>query len=72
MLYLADLLAADHQNELLREADAERRAALVRGARRSAWSLILGQLGGFIGRVAGSARGGSAAARPGDPRPASA
>ena len=54
MFYTADLLAADHQAELLREADAARRASLVRGARRSAWSLFLSRLAGLLRRVAGA------------------
>jgi hypothetical protein len=70
MLYVASLLAAEHQNDLLREAEAERRAALVRGARRSAWSLFLGRVAGLLRRFAGSVRRGSAPARPADPRPA--
>lgn len=73
MQYLAELLAAEHQNELLREAEAERRAALVRGARRSAWTLFLGHVAGLLRRLAGSVRRGAAAARrPAGPRPASA
>lgn len=72
MIFVADLIAADHQNELLREADAERRAALVRGARRSAWSLFLGRVAGLRRRFAGSVRRGPAAPRPAGPRPAAA
>jgi len=70
VLYLADMLAAEHQADLLREAEAERLAALVRGARRSAWTLFLGSLAGLIRRLAGTWRAGTRSARPAEPRPA--
>lgn len=72
MYFTADLFAAEHQKDLLREADAERLAALVRGARRSPWTLFLGRLAGLLRGVAGSMRRGPAATRPAGPRPAAA
>ena len=53
---VAALLVAQHLDDLLREAEAERRAALVDGARRSAWSLFLGRVAGLVRRLAGSLR----------------
>ncbi|MEO7664247.1 MAG: hypothetical protein ABIV26_03910 [Candidatus Limnocylindrales bacterium] len=38
MHVVAAMLAQQHLDDLLREAEAERRSRLVRGARRSAWS----------------------------------
>jgi hypothetical protein len=70
VLYLADMHAAEHQADLLREAEAERLAALVRGARRHPWTLFLGRFGGFIRRLAGAWRTGTRSARPAGPRPA--
>lgn len=72
MLYNSALLAAEHQKDLLREAEAERRAALVRGARRSAWTLFLRRVAGRIRRLAGSWLRGARSTRPTGPRPANA
>jgi hypothetical protein len=44
---VAAMLAAQHLNDLLREAEAERRSALARGDRRSVWSALVGRLGGL-------------------------
>lgn len=70
MLFLAPVMAAEHQNDLLREAEAERRAALVRGVHRSGWSLLLGRVAGVLRRFAGSIRRGPSAVRPAGQRPA--
>lgn len=67
----ATLLVAQHLQDLLREAEAERRRTLVRGARRSAWSAFSGRLAGLLRRLARQGRG-SSATRPSDPRPATA
>ena len=72
MLFVASIMAAEHLQDLLREAEAERLARLVRGARRSAWSLFLGRVGGLLRRFVGSVRRGSSAARPAGPSPAAA
>ena len=72
MLYVAYMMAAEHQQDLLREVEAERRARLVRGARRSAWILFLGRVAGLLRRFIGSVRRGSSAARPAGPSPAAA
>jgi hypothetical protein len=46
---VAAMLAAQHLNDLIREADAERRSALARGPRRSGRGTFLGRLGGRLG-----------------------
>jgi len=69
---VATLLVAQHLQDLLREAEDERRRTLVRGARRSAWSAFSGRLAGFLRRLAGSVRRGSNAARPAGSRSATA
>jgi len=53
---LAAMLVADHLNDLLREANDERRSALVNGARRSPWSAFAGRLAGLVGRPARATR----------------
>ena len=68
----ATLLVAQHLQDLLREAEDERRLALVRGTRRSAWSAFSERLAGLLRRLAGVGRRGSTAARPSGPRPATA
>jgi hypothetical protein len=70
VLYLADMLAAEHQADLLREAEAERLVALVRGARRAPWTLFLAWLAGLIRRSAGLSRAGTRPERPAGARPA--
>lgn len=73
--YLTAMLAFEHLNDLLREAEAERRSALVRGARRSSWSLAVDRVGGLVrwlvdlGRRVVSGRR-SVGQRPTGPRPA--
>ena len=69
---VALLLVADHMNDLLREAEAERRGALVRSARRPARRPFLGRLAGLLRRLTGSGRRGSPAVRPSGSRPATA
>jgi len=51
--YLAAAMAAQHLTDLLREAELERRASLVRGARRSPWSAFSGRLAAVLHRPAG-------------------
>jgi hypothetical protein len=70
--FLAALLVTEHLNDLLREAEAERQSALVRGARRSAWSAFTDRLAGLLRRLAGSRRRGSVPPRPAGPNPATA
>lgn len=70
MHLVAAMLATQHLNDLLREAEAERRIALVRGARRSGWTLFLGRISALLRRLAGSVRGGAGSTRPAGPRPA--
>ena len=53
---VAAMLAAQHLNDLIREADAERQSALARGPRPSGWSTFLGRLGGLLRRVTGAGR----------------
>ena len=53
---IAAMLVTQHLNDLLREAEEERRNALVRGARRSGWSAALGRIAGLPRRVAGAGR----------------
>lgn len=70
-MYLpAALLAAEHLNDLLREAEAERLSALVRGARRSGWSMFLGRVADLVRRLAGAWRRGATSTRPTGARPA--
>lgn len=69
---VATLLVAQHLQDLLREAENERRRAVTRGARRSAWSAFLGRLAGLLRRLIGSGRRGSPAARPSGSRPVTA
>ena len=69
---VATLLVAQHLQDLLREAEEERRRALVRGTRRSAWSAFSGRLAGPLRRLTGSVRRGPNAARPAGSRPATA
>jgi hypothetical protein len=70
---VATLLVAEHLQDLLREAERERQHALIRGARRSAWSATSsGRLAGLLRRLTGSGRRGSNAARPNGARPATA
>jgi hypothetical protein len=69
---LATLLVAQHLQDLLREAEDERRRTLVRGAGHSAWSTFSGRLTGFLRRLAGPVRHGSNAARPAGSRSATA
>ena len=71
MHFVTAALAAQHLDDLLREAEAERRSRLVRGARRSAWSAFSGRLTGLLRRVTGLGRR-SSAIRPTDPRSATA
>lgn len=72
MHYLAALLVTEHLNDLLREAEAERRSALVRGARRFAWSAFIERPAGLLRRLVGSGRRGSVPPRPVGPSPATA
>jgi hypothetical protein len=69
---VAALLVTQHLQDLLREAEDERRRTLVRGARRSAWVSFSGRLAGLLHRLTGSGRRGSNAARPAGSRPATA
>lgn len=68
----AAILVAEHLNDLLREAEAERHSALIRGARRSGWTLFLGRLADRLRRLAGSWRRGPGATPSTGPRPATA
>ena len=68
----AVILATEHLNDLLREANAERQAALVRGVRRSPWSAFSGRLAGFVRRSFGSADRGTSVTRPAGTHPAAA
>ena len=69
---VATLLVTQHLQDLLREAEDERRRTLVRGAGQSGWSTLSGRLAGLLRRLTGSVRRGSNAARPADSRPATA
>jgi len=68
--YLVAMLAAEHLNDLLREAEAERRSALVRGARRSGWSAFTARIAGLLRRLVDLGRRGLGSGRPAGPRPA--
>jgi hypothetical protein len=69
---VATLLVAQHLQDLLREAEDERRRTLVRGAGHSTWSAFSGRLAGLLRRLIGSVRRGSKAARRAGSRPATA
>lgn len=69
---VAVLLVAEHMNDLLREAAAERRRSLVRSSRRPGRSAFFGGLAGLLRRLTGGSRGRSTAGRSTDPRPATA
>jgi len=69
---VATLLVAEHLNDLLREAEAQRRSALVRSAGRPARRPSFGRVAGLLRRLTGSGRSGSPAARPSGSRPATA
>ena len=71
MHVVAAMLAAQHLNDLLREAETERRNALVRGARRSAWSAFRVRVRHLV-RRAGRRGTHSGSGRPDSMRPASA
>ena len=68
----AAILATEHLNDLLREADAERQANLVRGARRSPWSAFSGRLAGFVRRPFGATARDTSVPRPAGTHPATA
>ena len=68
----AVILATEHLNDLLREANAERQAALVRGVRRSLWSAFSGRLAGFVRRPFGSTARDTSVTRPAGTHPAAA
>ena len=67
----AALLVTQHINDLLREADIERRNALVRGARRSAWSAFSIRVRHLVRRL-GRRGSRNESGRPDSIRPASA
>ena len=50
------MLVAEHLGDLLREAENDRRANLVRGARRSAWDAFSDRLAGLRRRSEGDTR----------------
>lgn len=68
----AAVIVAQHIEDLRREAEAERRIALVRGARRSERSPFFGRLTGLLGRLTGSGRRTSSPASPSGAQPATA
>jgi len=66
------MLVAQHLQDLLREAEEDRRRAIIRSATRSPSATITGRLAGLLRRLPRLGRRGSDAARPSDPRPATA
>ena len=59
---LAAILITDHHGDLIREAEEDRRANLVRGARRSPWMAFMAKLAAIRGDSAGTPRQGRPAA----------
>jgi hypothetical protein len=56
MDYITALLVEQHHDDLLREAEEGRRAALVRGVRQAPWSAFSARLGHLVRGTAGSTR----------------
>jgi len=69
--FMTSALAAQHLDDLLREAEAERQNRLARGASRSGWSAFRGRMANLLRRGTGPGRR-SSATRPTGPRTASA
>ncbi|MEW5992425.1 MAG: hypothetical protein AB1736_13925 [Chloroflexota bacterium] len=66
------ILVAEHLQDLLREAEEDRRRAIIRRATRNPSATISGRLAGLLHRLPRLGRRDSNAARPSDPRPAAA
>ncbi|TAJ99724.1 MAG: hypothetical protein EPO36_11760 [Chloroflexota bacterium] len=69
---VAAYIATLHLQDLLREAEEDRRRAIIRGATRSHAVTITGRLAGLLHRLPRIGRRGSTAARPSGQRPATA
>ncbi|MCI0583040.1 MAG: hypothetical protein L0227_09150 [Chloroflexi bacterium] len=70
--FATSILVTQHLQDLLREAEEDRRRTLVRGATRSRSTSLTGRLAGLLHRLPRPGRRGSNAARPAGRRPAAA
>jgi hypothetical protein len=70
--YVTAILVAEHLQDLLREAEEERRRAIIRGATRSPSASFSGRVAGLLHRHPRLGRRDSIATRPPGSRPAAA
>ena len=72
MNFATSVLVTQHLQDLLREAEEDRRRAIIRGATRPSFSSSSGRLAGLLRRLPRFGRRRSSAARPAGQRPAAA
>jgi hypothetical protein len=70
--YVTAILVAEHLQDLLREAEEERRRAIIRGSTRSPSASFSGRVAGLLHRLPRLGRRDSNATRPAGSRPAAA